>query len=455
MRVSAEEVSLFAANVHVRASMLLVRLLLMGAATAVVAATTGLVQVVMLTALIAVGALSHIREITHPLTWFSPVFWLYSAAFPILAVIGIYEYDQHLQFAVTLHAVAYMAFSIPLLSCSQPLRVDHWDWPLMSLRRQTALVLLLGLMPLVCLLVARVASLGVGSKRELIDMNSGVVSVLISALTLMTFVYCVYLICAIARRDRVWLISSLVFGCFGATIIMVGERDYLLRALVMSVLIVWDFYRRPKFPTIALLGLLVVGALPWLQSLKASGLGGNEKVYEFQLASLLSQEFRVAAQNTHTVLVRDVDVLAKPGEVIGRDLVRAVSPKVLGFKTQSTTGWFNQVIYFDVESGRGFSFVAYGFLIGGVAGVALLYGAMGLIYRLAYKLRGRSYLWLAAYVLMAPLWMYTQRGDLSTWLAQMLRSIGLLLFLFAAAVFLIRSLCGRRRLEVAGGDTQR
>ncbi len=432
----------------------LAAVVIMTSAVVVVATTTGFVQVSALTILIATAVAFTAHEITHPITWFGPIFWLYSAAYPMLAIAGVYEYDSDLQLTVLLHALAFLAFSIPLIACRRALDVQHWDMRAMRLRKEVSVLLLALLLPLIVLLILHVGSLGVATKRDLIDLDSGVVSILISALTLMTFVYCVFLVCAVSRGDSIWPIASMTLVCFGGVIVMVGERDYLLRALVATVLIVWDFRRKPRFPTIAAIGLLMIIALPWLQSIKAAGLGGAGKQYEFELLSLFSQEFRVAAQNTYVVLARDVDSYASPLQVLSRDLVRALSPNILGFSAQSTTNWFNEVIYFDVTSGRGFSLVGYGYLLGGPVGVGVLYGALGMIYRYAYLFRGKSYLRHVAYMLMVPLLMYVQRGDIGTWLAQMLRGVLLLLLVFAAGVVIIRLMsasAGKRRLAEANG----
>jgi hypothetical protein len=410
-------------------------------AVVAVAATSGLAQVLALTCLVAVAVLYTASEITHPITWFGPIFWLYSAAYPMLAVAGLYSYDSNLQTAVTLHALAFASFCMPLLWCKRALKIDHWNVGALRLRRDIAFSILAVLFPVIVLIIFNVGSLGAASKRELVDMGSGIVSALNSVLILASFAYCVYAVCAVARGDSIWPIAAVALLCFGIVIVMVGERDYLLRALVITVLIVWDFRRRPKFPAIVAIGLGVIVALPWLQSLKAAGLGGSAGGYQFELVSLFSQEFRVAAQNTYVVLARDVDAYATPVQVLSRDLIRALSPNILGFSAQSTTSWFNATIYFDLTSGRGFTLVGYGYLLGGAAGVCALYAVMGMIYRYVYMRRSRSYMWLATYVLMVPLWMYVQRADIGTWLAQMSRSILLLLIVFSFLVIAVRVLC--------------
>ena len=384
---------------------------------------TGAMQVAAFTILVAAVTLRHAREITHPLTWFGPVFWLYSAAYPLLALSGLYAYDVFLQQALGLHAIAFAAFSVPLYGRVTRLDVSHWSVRGCRLRAELAWLGAVLLLPLVAVLIVRLTALGVTTKGELLSSGGQSLGMLGAALQLATFLLTVLVTVMLRLQRSVLSIAGLAFAVFATVLVYTGERDYLLRFMVVLVLLWWDFYRRPKLSTLVVLGALVLALLPLLQALKAVALGGATD-YQFEAAAIIGQEFRVSTQNTWFVLKQNVaDMLPTPFASLAMDLKRALMPQVLGIEAVSTNAWFNDVVLFNVASGRGFSLVASGYLAGGAIGVAVLYHLVGWLVRALYVYRGRTYLHLTIYALAAPLLMYVQRGDLSSLLAPALRAL--------------------------------
>jgi hypothetical protein len=382
---------------------------------------TGATQVAAFTILVAAVTLRHAKEITHPLTWFGPVFWLYSAAYPLLALSGLYQYDVFLQQALGLHAIAFAAFSVPLYGRVTTLDVSHWNVHGCRLRAELAWFGTVLLLPLVAILIVRLTALGVTTKQELLSSGGQSLGMLGAALQLVTFLLTVLIAVRLRLQRSVLSIVALAFPVFATVLVYTGERDYLLRFMVVLVLLWWDFHRRPKLSTLVVFGVLLLALLPLLQALKAVALGGATN-YQFEAAAIIGQEFRVSTQNTWFVLQRNVaNMLPTPFAALAMDLKRALMPQVLGIDAMSTNAWFNEVVLFNVASGRGFSLVATGYLAGGAIGVAVLYHLIGWLLRALYVYRARTYLHLTVYALAAPLLMYVQRGDLSALLGPALR----------------------------------
>jgi hypothetical protein len=362
-------------------------------------------------------------HLSHPLVWFTPLYMLYSASFPALALLGIYAYDEAVQRTVVLHALALFMFATPLVWHVFPYPPER---PLTSkervIRPITASLLTAGL-PLAMLLLLGAASLGLSSKRELVDSGNPVVALAIAALNGL-FVVGVVLVARInLSRRAVWAIgvlASLAVLAIGT----LGERDYLLRLAVCLVLLAWDLKRKPSLGTAALAGAALFALLPMLQALKAVFLGGGFS-YTFAAVDLIGQEFRVMAQNTWMVLSSNATDLLSPAEAAVME-----GGRILGVG-RSLAAWFNDVIVGTGEQ-RGFSMVAAAYMMGGVAGVAVAYFLVGLSFRLLYAARRRSLCWLAGFVLAAPALVYAQRADFSNFIAPLLKWVGLPLLLIAA-----------------------
>lgn len=405
---------------------------------------TGPLQVAGFTLLVAAISLRHVAEITHPLTWFGPVFWLYSAAYPVLACFGLYDYDQLLQRALGLHAIAFAAFTVPLYMHRVRFHAQHWQENNCRLRWSVALAGALLLLPIILLLLLQIARLGAGSKRELMESGSAVVGIMAVLLLLLTFLLTVLIVLSLRLRRSLWVPSGIAVAIFLPLILLAGERDYLLRFMVVAVLVWWDFHRRPRAGTLVVLGVVVLFALPLLNSLKSAALSGGAS-YQFELAATFGQEFRVMTQNTRIVLQTNVqELLGTPFAALMMDLKRALLPQTLGFKVMNTSTWFNEVVLFDIQSGRGFSLVATGFLSGGVAGVIALYATLGLIYRWLYSSRSRTYIHMVVFALAAPLLMYVQRSDLSFLIGPAIRAILMPAVIYMLAVEAFRRFASLR-----------
>jgi hypothetical protein len=412
---------------------------------------SGPAQFIGFTALIGALVLHHCQEISHPVTWFGPVFWLYSAAYPILALAGLYEYDEFLRHAVALHAIAFVAFALPLFGCRMPLRTDHWNDQACTLRQIVALLGAALVVPVVWIAIMQLSTLGVITKRDLLDSGSPILSLLSSLMLLLSFLLVLLLVVRLHLQRSLMPVIAVAALVFVPILLYAGERDYMLRFGVIAVLASWDFRRRPAPYKLAIAGLLVLPLLPLLQSFKSVALG-NAVSYRFDAMALVAQEFRVMTQNTRLVLESDMArMLGSPFASLAMDLKRAMLPQILGFKATSTQSWFNDVVLFDIQSGRGFSLVASGYLSGGTVGVFVLYASLGLAMRALYMTRGRTYLHLTGYLLAAPLLMYVQRGDLSALIGPALRAILLPALCFMVVVECLRRIATPLQLQPGQG----
>jgi hypothetical protein len=367
-------------------------------------------------------------HLSHPLVWFTPLFSLYSLSFPILAIFGIYTYDDAVQRTVTLHATALLMFAAVPLWYLKPYPLDR---PLTrserDIRPLSSSLLAMGV-PVAILLLLAAASLGLTSKRELVESGSPVLALTISVLNALFLLGVLLLACERLSRRTLWVICVLG-GLSVLAVGMLGERDYLLRLVVCLLLLSWDLKRKPSLRTAFVIGASLFALLPMLQAMKAVILGGNFS-YTFAAVDLIGQEFRVMAQNTWITLTSDAARLLSGLDAAGMEVARIAGAG------RSVAAWFNDVIVGTGEQ-RGFSMVAAAYLIGGKAGVVIAYSLAGLLFSRLYSARCRSSYWLVGYVLLAPAFVYSQRADFSNFIAPALKWVALPLMLLIVCAELV------------------
>jgi len=388
----------------------------------VVAQWTGAVQVAMFALMATILWCRWLPQLSHPLVWFAPLFMLYSLSFPILALIGIYVYDDAVQKTVTLHAIALFMFAVVPLWHLKPYPLQR---PLTMAERGTGPVassLLTAGIPVALLLLVAAASLGLTTKRELVDSGSPVLTLTVMVLNAVFLTGILLITLEKLSRRSTWVVC--VLGLLAVMAIgMLGERDFLLRLAVCLLLLAWDLKRKPSLRTAFLIGGCLFALLPMLQAMKAVFLGGSVN-YTFAAMDLIGQEFRVMAQNTWRTLTSDAPRLLSPLDVAAMEVGRIVG------NGRSVAAWFNDVIVGTGEQ-RGFSMVAAAYMLGGPVGVAIAYFLAGLLFTWLYGARLRSLTWLTAYVLMAPAFIYAQRADFSNFIAPALKWIALPLLLLS------------------------
>ncbi len=387
---------------------------------------TGSRQVLLFAVMAMLIGCRRLPQLSHPLVWFTPLFMLYSISFPTLALIGVYVYDADVQRTVALHATALFMFSLVPLWYLKPYPPQR---PLALSERgiaPVARVLLQAGLPVALLSLMAAATLGLSSKRELVDSGSPVLALTISMLNALFLTGILLITREKLSRSATWVVWALG-GLAVLAIGMLGERDYLLRLAICLLLLAWDLKRKPTLRTSFLIGLALFLLLPMLQAMKAVFIGGGNVNYTFAAADLIGQEFRVMAQNTYRTLTSDASRLLSPAEAATMEAARVIGAG------RSLAAWFNEVIVGTGEQ-RGFSMVAAAYLIGGSGGVAIAYLLAGVLFNWLYDMRRRSLYWLTAYVLLVPAFVYAQRADFSNFIAPALKWVGLPLLLLVACV---------------------
>src|ERR1035438_9696312 len=175
------------------------------------------------------------RTLLHPYIWYTPPFFLYGAAYPILVWLGDVAPAGPLRATLLLEWLALATFVMVVGPAEA--RVPQLR-PLASPSR-TVGWLLLGAASVPCfLLVSSVQSSGLMNSRQIVS-NSNLFTTYHWGFSILTFAYLVLLGDAVVRKKRLWLPAALTAVGFGwgvRSLLIAGQRADIFRVLWVSLL---------------------------------------------------------------------------------------------------------------------------------------------------------------------------------------------------------------------------
>lgn len=354
-------------------------------------------------------------DVSHPYTTLLPTLYLYSYSFYIDGVLQNYDGEIMLKIQLlTWTAVSCLAISIGPVSNEY----DKGSYSISNANRTLSSIMFK--ISCISLLIACFFSLvsGANSKRALALIESPILTLGNYAIQLMAIALIMILFSTVKEKEKmlsinVWLAILLSIIC----VITLGERDPIIRILIIMLLIRNSFYRKisPKQLGIyAIIGLIAIGFLQNIKSLAISGMGLSGVEYRFQL---IPGEFYAAGRNMY-VLFSNSRTFNHGNSIIDRVIYSINNLPLIstGIEVQPTTRWFNTTYYYNTVTnggGKGFSLIADAYLYGGILSVIISFVLLGLLIRILYNKSCQNVSSLMVYFLFLPAVMHNFRGDFS------------------------------------------
>ena len=245
------------------------------------------------------------------------------------------------------------------------------------------------------------------------------------------------------RGERPWgmVVSMVVVSIL--ILVVAGERDVLLRAVLVTGFVLYYVYRPSLSMTAAFAGL-AVGTIPILGRLK-NMLVKTEVVEDIVrtdslFVDIFRGEFQSAGRNIDILLSSDSSWSLFYGQTFLWDFARTIVPAPLMY-VQNASGWYMSTFHSAVSAqgrGYGFTLAGEGFINFGLPGVALVYIAVGAFVGVLYNLARRNGLAGVVYLVMVPIIIYSTRGDLSVIASPFLKQVIAPLFMLWIGTRLLR-----------------
>ncbi|MEM0514220.1 O-antigen polymerase [Pseudoalteromonas sp. YIC-827] len=373
------------------------------------------------------------KDALSPINWFVPFNWVYSVTYPVyLWFFGLEdEYSYNL---VLCSFLAAFSFGLATLDFKAEgyLKIPCKHGQFFPASRIA--VFFFSVPVLVSLLYA--IQLGIGSKREFIDMSRvNPVLGLVAFVYPLTFCYTYFFLGASSKFSRLNLgfLFFFVLTLFCFVFAVTGERDNIFRILLIVFLVLFSFFRQYKKYYLFLGLFLVLFLLPVTQLFKGFLVTGIDlsSVNQLAMREVLFGEFSSSSRNIHTLYTYGWEY--QYGYGIISDILRSIP--VIGRSFESSTYWYNST--YRVEngiggtSGWGFSLIGQGLVNFGLIGVFFIFFLVGIITRYFRQKSLISRAYLALYLYFLTMVIYSIRADLSNVISQGVKngfiSLGLLM----------------------------
>ena len=376
---------------------------------------------------IALGILTFIGlsisklNILHPFTWFIPLFFLYSVSMPVLVGVGDWEYVEGIKQTLILEWVALI--TMMLVFGRDVNKETDYNPKLLFNLKVVILPLYIVSLGLTMIYMAYVFSRGLSSKYA-ISLDQSVFSKLGSFFTIFILSFILLLAHNLIIKKKIpKLLIFFTYAYAFVALLILGERDIILRVVLSSLLLLHALYKPLTRKTILLLGAVLLAVIPMLSNLKNFAFEGVRTTYEDAsfLVTLFGSEFISASRNLNKLITNPDMWTYFYGETILWDIKKAT----FGI-ADSPGAWFNQVFYPSLIArggGNGFTVVGEGYMNFGILGVILFFVFIGLTLKFMYKKASQNVLWLAVYITSVPIFVYVIRADLATLITQISKHI--------------------------------
>lgn len=356
-------------------------------------------------------------EVYHPFFLFSLCFFLYSAAYPVLLLLGEvkdYGYSRDtLEFEML--GLCVFLLIIPFNKVKYKDLCSSYVNQYISIRYFDILLTIMNAF----ILLGEVAIVlgGYEGKKDIYS-NGGILLNIIFKLAYFSIVFFTYSLYFKLKNniqiDLKWfLFCELVIIVLG---LISGERDYMFHIFIVTV-ICYSIVGRINIYQYIGLGLVGVVILPISALYKYYILRGSHKSFNINriLIEFLNGEFKSAGKNLQ-VLVSDGKYNYFRGKGMLNEFLR------IFFDTGFSHGkWFNSLYFSDRAAGQGFTLVGDGYLNGGWIGIIVVFAIVAGILSILYKNAIRSDYYMTIYIYMIPLFVYSIRQDLANILSPLIK----------------------------------
>ena len=437
-------------------------------------------KVVAMTLLWLASVVSVRMDLAHPFVWFGGAFLLYTASGPLLFHLGIHPNSvwsgmliEELDFSYAMD-LQYLALLAVCLTIG-PRRVSFepalGDDRIQEFFGGVAPVLCVAML-LAAVAVADVVAEGFTQKIDVVRYGSWATRFTFGLHMTATCV-AVFLMRYFAHgRPRTAYATIVCFIAIGVIIvILVGERNFLFRFLVIAFFVVHIAHHKVSIGTFVLLGLLgslliaVMGGLKMAalsdqvlgpiapsfeELLDRSGFRDNPSVIDdstpvvvakLMLVMAAGNEFMTAGNNLAMLVTRvPGEFPFQDGTTLVNDVARALRVGFLvGADADNTTAIYNRLMFpenTERGGGQGFTLVGTGYFNFGTAGAVMIMVVFGAVIRLIYRWASTSAFGLLFFLGFLPVAISAPRNDLSLPLSQGLKHVLLPLVLMMVVSYL-------------------
>lgn len=400
--------------------------------------------IVGMTLLVLISFLVSKLDILHPLTWFSPVFYLYSISAPLLVAIGETAY---INYDKTLF-IEWIALFVFIVLIGKPKKID--------LKDSTEKIASLDVIVFPIFVVSTVLTFtylgyvytsGIDSKYTLTNDNS-IFRIFVPFFSIFILSFTILLTHSFAVKKKFpkfLVIFSLAYSVLA--LLIIGERDIVLRIGIVLVLLYHIFYKKIKKKNLVLVALIMLISIPIMGNLRNSAVSGSiDKIEEEKsiLVETLNSEFIAAPRNLQIVLDYEDLWTYFYGETYLWDLKMAF---VQG--DNSAAVWFNNTFFPDlvrIGGGNGFTIVGEGYINFGILGVIAIFAFLALFLRVLYNQAIKNILWLIVYITSIPIFLYLIRGDLAVLFANVSKHIILPLLIIYFVKIIVKKRLRRQNM---------
>lgn len=362
-------------------------------------------------------------DLSHPYVWFGPIYTLYSIAHPILIILGE-AYDE--TYTKELMCLQWTGLVIFLLVIS-PKRYSYEN--IRNIRLNTFSSGYIYKFSLVFLLIF-ILALMTGSysgKKDIYDSGSVLILVGFRVVLLFLIAYAIELISRIQAKNKSSLkITLITFMVTFLIFLFSGERDLVLRFLVITIFIYYIFSNQKKRKRFLIVLPFLMLILPLLRKMKYLGMGKGftDTSSESFIASFLKSDFIAASKNLQILVSDPYSENLFNGFTFITDIIRSL--KMDGLFSQysfSVIEWFNHNYFASDRAGQGFTLIGEGYVNFGIIGVILIMLIVSYMVKTLYFFSIKYLYGFFIYVLSIPIFMYSIRADLSNILSPLFTQV--------------------------------
>lgn len=379
-------------------------------------------------------------ELMNPLTWFPPVFFMYSVSFPMLVFFKKENYIIGIEHALFLEWVALVVL-IVVLSIPVKYKVSFESNELVNIRKIVFPIYIVSLI-MSGVYLTYIYTTGLNTKYS-IALDQSIFSNLepfFSIFVLSFLILFTYNLVINGKISKILLVSSLGFTIL--ILFVAGERDLFLRAIIGMVFLIHCLYKKIKKKTLLLLGLIGIISIPILSNLKNFAFDVKEFSFGDSIISeIFGGEFMSASRNL-TFLIAKPDLW---NFFRGETLIWDIQVATMG-DAISPGAWFNQTFFPNLVArggGNGFTLVGEGYMNFGVIGVIIAFFVLGLFLKYLYINAYKNLILLIVYVATIPIVIYAIRGDFATIITHFLKHILIPLVI----VYIVKIIISKKRVR--------
>ena len=394
-------------------------------------------------------------NIMHPYVWYLPFYTLYSISYAILYLEGTVLNNVNLfqlNNSLFIFWIGFITFIIIIPTNEYPNRLNLEKLKVSSRLINSILVICFFS---ITIMSGYIVSSGASSKQEIALLNNPILTLGNYAINFFVLAYTIKILQQIRERNNSSINKYFIALVLCTTLLVVliaGERDFIVRIVVITSIVVHVMIKRISPLRILFYGIFGLGAFATLQNLKGffiSNAQENQFIDKSIFSIILNGEFSSAGRNLYLLTEQSYGGFFINNPTIINDLKFAVSNlPLISLDAVVPTSWFNNLFYGSVVErggGKGFTFVGEGFINFGLLGTFLWMAFIAIVVRGIYKKSCSNIYWFIVYLVIIPMTVYVLRADFGIYLSFIVKYVLIPIFLLIFSEKIFESLGKNRK----------